>query len=236
MLDLTLRFIASLIAHAGLATFVYALFRVPIKKNHIQITSLTLIMGVVHFYTRFGLNSKLFFPATVVALLLGLMILRRYPFWYAFIISSSGYFLGMVIDEIITFSLMSGLGIPMDEFIKSSFYYVMTNIAASIVLFIVSALLVKLKWGFTFIYKRFGNTKWILKTHNFVWAFLLVLTLIVIQFSISNLYTFSFHWIFLFALLVIFGASLMVAYKENLKVRKDLERIEKKETDKFEIY
>lgn len=236
MLDILLRVGSSILAHAAAVIFIYSIFRMEIKDNHKQIAVLSLIMGGAYYVIRFGFESKMYFPATAAILVLGIMIIRNYPFYYAFIIGGVGYFIAGILDEAITFGLMSGLHITLEEIIDSTGLYVLSQGLAMLFLLGLAALFVKQKWGFVFIYKRFRNRKWILKPHNFIWAGTMLIGMIIMQVTILNVDAYPFNWVFMVVLLLGFAVALVITSRENRKVYKDLKRIVQEGTGDFKLY
>lgn len=236
MFDTFIRVFSSVLAHTSAVVFIYAMFRIEIKNNHKQIAILSLVMGSVYYVMRFGFETKLFFPITAMVLVLGIMVMRNYPFYYAFIIGCFGYFIAGMLDEVITFGLMSGMNITLQDLLDSTFLYVLSQCLVIIFLLGISVLFVRQKWGFVFIYKRFRNKRWILKTHNFIWAFSMLAGMVIIQLSIISFNFFSFPWIFFIALIIGFVVALVITERENKKVYSDLKRIVKEGNDDFKIY
>lgn len=236
MLDISVRVFSSIIAHAAAVIFIYAIFKLDIKNNHRQIAILSLVMGGVYYVVRFGMESKLYFPMTAMALILGLMVIRNYPFFFAFIIGGLGYFMVGILDEVITFGIMGSLGMTLQQLIDSTTWYVLSQLLAMIFLIALSGLLVRKKWGFEFIVRRFRNKRWILKPHNFIWAFTMLAGMITIQVTILRVNTYSFPWVFLLVLIVGFIIALIITSRENQKVYKDLKRIVKGVDEDFKLY
>jgi hypothetical protein len=236
MFDIFIRVFSSVLAHAAAVVFIYAIFRMEIKDNHRQIAILSLVMAGAYYVIRFGFESKMYFPATAAVLVLGLMVVRNYPFYYAFIIGGLGYLIAGLLDEVITFGLMSGLDITLKQLIDSTGLFVLSQLLAMLFLLGLAVLFVSQKWGFVFIYKRFRNRKWILKPHNFIWAFSMLAGMIIMQVTILKVETSSLNWIFMIVLLVGFTVALLITGRENRKVYNDLKRIVKEGTGDFKLY
>lgn len=236
MTELTLRFIFTILVHAATVILVFSMYRISTRTNHTQIAILSVMMGGVYYYIRYGLDSNMYFPATMVVFLLGLMVLRNYPFFYALVVSGIGYFVGGLSDELITFGIMSYFGVSLEQLVASPGLYAFSHICAIVLCLGISYVLRRMDWGFLMIQRRFNNKQWILKGHNFVWAVSLIIGLVIIQVTISNIEWFSLHWFFLLALVVSFSVAMVFTYLENRKVYRDLVKMVQEGMDELEIY
>lgn len=220
-----IRFVLSVLVHAGAVILIFSMYRIPIRKNHMQVAVLSMIMGIVNYAIRYGLDSKLYFPATASAFLIGLMVLRRYPFFYALLMTGIGYFAVGLAEELITFGILSSFGVTLNELLQSPTLLIVSHVCVLMPLLAISYVLRSKEWGFQLIYSRFHGKKWILKGHNFLWATSLVAGMSVLQVTSTRIDVFSFGWFFLILLVLSFSAAVFYTWMENRRVQRDLERM-----------
>lgn len=219
-IKILINFFFSLLNYAALVCLSFSIFRIPLKMNSKIITILTVSLGTFYFYSRFILNTPLFPLITLSVFIALLMILKRYPFFYSFVVCTIGFIVSVVIDMTVTYVAISLNLISIELILSSTFYYALFNAIVSVVALLLIIVLQHFKLGFSFIIKRFYVQN-ALKLYNFVWAAITVLAMFIIQFNVYNMHVNSIHFYILFASVLTILLILLLAYKQNKKMIRD---------------
>jgi len=153
-----------------------------------------------------------------VAFITILIIIRKYPFFDAFIVCFTGVIVISIVDGALTFQAINLGWTTMEKVVNDTEHYVVSHSVVSIVYLLLSYLIYKFKLGFSFIVKRFSGKNFI-KSHNFIWAFLLIAGSLVLHFGIKEFDINSLHSYIIAVLALILSASLLLAYRQNKLVK-----------------
>lgn len=198
----------------------FVIFRIPVKENDKQITLLALIVGSANYYLKFVLHSPYAFVVQIILYTVFLMLLRRYPIFYSFIVSLTGFIVISLIDAIVTITGLQ-LKITTNELMVHNFYHYVGMHSATIILTLLIAYAIyKAKIGFSFVIRRFSG-KYSLRSYNFIWATILIVGTIVLQFLSVGFSIYSMHKYILIVFSLILIISIFYAYLQNKKVLKD---------------
>ena len=201
-------------------TLTYALFRISLRDNFNQLIIIGVFMGAINYYLKEVMQSPLFLVSEIGAVVLLLIALRGYPLIYAFLVCMTGFLLGGLFEAICTYG-----SIMMDwtttELIRNDFTH---NSIARLVLVVIelllAACLVNYRIGFSFVVSKFSG-KHVLKTHNFIWMSLLLITIVIMQLGVIEFEVLSLHGLIILLLFGLLLGTLLNAYSENAKVNRD---------------
>ncbi|MCM3272604.1 hypothetical protein [Paenibacillus elgii] len=198
----------------------FVIFKIPVKENDKQITVLALIVGSANYYFKFVLHSPYAFVLQIILYTVFLMLLRRYPIFYSFIVSLTGFIVISLIDAIVTIAGLQ-LKITTNELMVHNFYhYVGMHLATIILTLLIAYTIHKAKIGFSFVIRRFSG-KYSLRSYNFIWAAILIIGTIVLQFLSVGFSIYSMHKYILIVFSLILIISIFYAYLQNKKALKD---------------
>ncbi len=220
MLEIWIKLLISILTFFSLIVLTFVLFKIPLFEHHKEITIMSLLLGVVSFYARFIIETPIFGLIVLSFFVIILMVLKRYPILYSFIVCGTGFLIVSVIDTAI--SIMSiQLGFADMETIHSLIvHFTLLNIVTSFLVLLIAFLLNTYNIGFSFIIKKF-KTNQILKSHNFMWAGIIILSVTTAQFGILNLNFQSLHFYIFLAISIALLSTLGVAYFQNKKSLRD---------------
>ncbi|MFD0697759.1 hypothetical protein ACFQZT_27155 [Paenibacillus sp. GCM10027628] len=229
------RMIVSGVSYYAIVVFIFSLFQVPLKKSHVfngknfyedkiydlKLTILVLALTFTNYYTKFVLQSPLFLLMTILVFVSLLVLIRRYPLFYAFIVVATGYIFIVTIDMLISFIGIS-LGLTTNERLTTNLAdYTVVNGIYTLLLFAAAWFLRKRKVNLSFITKRFVG-KYAFNRKNFIWATVLLVGITYLQVSWFALHIQSLYiWIFI-GMVAILIVSLLHAYirnKEHVQAR-----------------
>src|SRR5690625_1045852 len=107
-LDILVNYTMTLMTHLADTILAFALFR--IKINHRIIATISFIWGTFSYYIRFILETPFFPVLNLVCFLILLMIVRKYPFFYAFLVSTLTFVIYNLIETVLAVAMFeSGL-------------------------------------------------------------------------------------------------------------------------------
>lgn len=214
MLSLIISFGLALLTLAATTILIFALFKLPIRDNSRQILIFSFVVGFVNFYFKYILVSPLQFVYQIFAFVVLLIILRRYPAIYAIIVSITGFIGSALVDSIASLTFTSLHIFTVDQMVNELGPYITMHIVVISLYMLISALLIKLNIGFSFVKRRFSGNFGI-SNINYMWASLLIVAMLIIalvtQPEIIN--TLNLYVILLIGLL--FCCSILYAFKQN---------------------
>ncbi|MBD0379678.1 hypothetical protein [Paenibacillus sedimenti] len=225
----------SSITFYAIVVLTFTLFQIPLRKSHVftgkgffedtiydvKIIVLVLSMAITNYYTREVLNSPIFLILTVIIFTSLLVLFRRYPLLYAFIVAATGYILSGTIDMLVTLSGVT-LGFTNESLLRTDIvHYTVAHIMVALILLILSWVIRKLGINLSLITRRFVG-KQAFKRKNFIWMVVLLISLVYMEVTVFGLDTPSLHiWIFI-GMVALLVASLIHAYirnKEHVQAR-----------------
>lgn len=214
MIDLVIKFTLGILSVGALTIFVFVMFKLPIKGNDKQIAIISVVLGFVNFYFKDILESSYYYLFQVIAFVLLLIIIRKYPILYALILAITGLIASSFIDTIVTLIGIQLKLATLEQMVTELKSYSVTHLSVTIVYILIALLLSKLGIGFSFVKRRFSG-KYQLSNINFLWAFLLIIAMIIMtvltQPEVAN--TLNIYILLLVG--VIFIISIWFAFKEN---------------------
>ncbi len=219
--ELLIKALLSVLIFSSMVTLTFALFRIPLLEHHRIITLLGITLGVINFYVRFIAQSSLYPIIVLVVFIVLLMVLKRYPFFYTFIVCSMGTLVGTILTDGLVAVFFTQLNIINFNTIQDSI--IAYSLVSSCVLFfniLIIYFLRKFNMGFSFIIKRF-KTKQALKGSNFIWAGLIIIGVIISQFAIENMEILTLQVYMVTGISVVLLIILFIAYRQNKKSIKD---------------
>jgi hypothetical protein len=229
--DIFIKLLMTLITVAAIMLLTFSLFRVPIKENHKQIVILALVVGTTNFYFKFVVESPYFLLEQLVVWIVLITILRNYPIFYSVIVCSTGVIFVMIIETTVTLSAI-GLKLSTIEQINSnSTHYIAFHLSVTVAYLFISFLLAKFKIGFSFVRMKFSGRS-LLRTYNFVWAVVLLLTVTTMQMFANSLNakTYNFYLIIFMTIIMIVAIyNAFVKNKESVRSRAGLDEVKKHE-------
>lgn len=217
-IEIFIKLCMSILLVASMVILNFVMFRISIKNNHRQIAILSLVVGATLFYFKFIANSPaLMFIMTFIYIIM-IIILRRYPFLYALIVGIFASLFVTIADTIVTAPSLS-LGLSTYEQMKDNIgHYIFFHLATSFIMLLTAYILYKLNIGFWFVKTRFQGQ---IKVSDIIWSVILVIVLLIIHFTSTNIQEVSHHGIILTLLVLGLIILLCHAYKQNEKVKKD---------------
>lgn len=216
-MNLLIEMLVNMIFVASMTILNFVIFKMRVKKNYNQIVIISLAVGFVNYYFKFivGEDSSYFLIQISVNVIL-LMILRRYPLFYAFLVCAFGSIAISLIDAIVTISALR-LNLSSIELMRTDVIHFSTmHLTTSLIALLIAFILRKTNIGFSFIKDKFSGA-YSLNVINFIWAVILSLSMVVSYFSSKKFDLFSLHtYIIIFiSLSLIIGVS--YAWWQNKK-------------------
>lgn len=210
-------YIMAFMTHFSDTVLSFALFRMVMNWRNIM--AISTIWGTLSYYFRFVLETPFFPVLNLVCFLVLLMVIKRYPVFYAFLVSSITFVVYNAV-EVIFSVIVFELGLTSLEQIQASpQHFIFANTSLCTVYILLAYFLKKKDIGFSFI---IGNYKkmHVLKPYNFIWAGSLVLVIVLVQFFVSMHLLFLHHLILAVIALAAF-AALYFSYKQNKQELKE---------------
>jgi hypothetical protein len=197
----------------------FTIFRIPIKNNDREIALLALAVGSTNFYFKFVLAVPYFMLIQTFVYMILLMVLRRYPILYSFIVSIVGSLCVSIIDGLITIAaLQTGIS-DLDLMANDIRHYIYFHLFTMSVLLLASLAVYKLNIGFSFVIRRFKDKR--IKLSDIIWGITLAMTILILQFGTQHLKFLSFHGVIITLLTAALISVMVHAYIQNSKVKKD---------------
>lgn len=218
-----IEFVITIIFFISMVVLNFAIFRINIKRNIKQIVILALIIGTVNYYFKFVLGSPSFLINQIIIYIVSLVVLRRYPFLYAFIFGLTGCIAVALIDIFVTIAALQLNLSTMESMAKNTSEFIILHLITTALCFISAYILYKTKNGFSFVSNRFKG-KHAIKRHNFIWAALLVFGFLSIEFASMNFIMYTLHIYIIIFITISLLASIIFAYVQNQKLLKDIMR------------
>lgn len=219
-MEIAIQLLISMFTFLSFVVIAFALFKIPLLEHHRIIATLSLLLGLVHFYTRFVMETQLFGLVGLSFFIVLLMILKRYPVFYCLIVCGVSFLVVGTIDTVITLSSIQ-LGLASKELIETSLpHFATMNLVASSVALVVAMLLRYFKLGFSFVIRRYSGNQ-VLKSYNFIWASIIVLSISIAQVSYLVIDVSSLHLYIFIAIVLGLYITLTVAYRQNKKSLRD---------------
>jgi hypothetical protein len=148
------------------------------------------------------------------------MVLKRYPILYSFIVCGIGYLVVIVIDIIISNISMQLKYADLELINNSIKHFVVLNLAGTSVAFLVTFVLKYFNVGFSFVIKKF-HARQVLKSYNFLWAGVIVISITVAQVGYFIIDVISLHFYIFLGIAIGLLFTLAIAYKQNRKSLRD---------------
>lgn len=218
MLENIIHVFLSIFFYLSVVALTFSIFKKPLIEHQRTIIIISTCMGLTNFYFRFILASSLFPVQTTITFLILLTILKRYPVFYSFIISSTSFVVYVFLETLI-FAPLFYFGITSIELLQNSMtHFLLSHLLLISVMVFLTYLARKFDIGFSFIIRRFKG-KQVLKSHNFFWCILLLLSITSVQFMLilDHNDKVIHHYFVLIANTIIFLIAIFYAYKENKK-------------------
>lgn len=222
-LDSLVKYIMSLLSHFSVTILAFSLFRMTIDIRKILI--IALILGTLSNYYRFVLDSPFFPVLNLFGLMIMLMVIKKYPVFYSFLVSSITFVVSNVIETLFVVIIFELEWTNTEKIQSSSLHFFIGNTSICTIYLLIAYLLRRYKLGFSLI---IGNYKKIsLKKYHLIWVGSLILFIFFVQMAIS-LQLLSFHQL----VFVVFSISAIIAlglsYKQNTRELKERSLSEKK--------
>jgi hypothetical protein len=216
MVDLYIRFIFGIISMLAIVVVNFAIFKIQIKGNDKQIAIIALVVGIANVYFKFVIGSTSFFIVQIITYIILLTLLRRYPLFYSMVVCVVGSFVAAMIDTTVTLTALGLKFVTIDGTLNSPKDFIILNLVFATISFIISWLLIRYKIGFTFVVRRFTG-KYSLRSSTFVWAVLLILGVLILQFSSRRYPLFSLNSFTVLITALAFIVIIIYAYYQNKK-------------------
>lgn len=215
---LLVKLLTSIAFAYAVVIFSFTVFKIPIRQNDKQVTILALAFAFSNFYFKIVMESSLFFIFQTIVFVIVLMVLRSYPFLYAMFIGIFNFFVISVLDAII--SIIGMRTVSSLELMQYDLtHYAAFHLIMTFVLLLISYILAQTKAGFSFIVRRFNGK--MLHVGDYLFGFVLILILILLQVSADKLIMDSLQGVFFIVLILCLIGMLIHTYQKNQKVRKD---------------
>jgi hypothetical protein len=186
-------------------------------------------MGTVSTYFRdiIHLPDFVILPVLVTEIIL-ITLIFTLPIYYSLLICIIG-FLSAVIFETLYMVVGSAIHVTTQELIANSLtHFISSEVVCSILMFIVSIIILKNKFGFLFIMKHL-SLKQALKGYNFILSAILLVGLIFAHIALFAYVEQTLNVYFPLGLFIIFLIGIMIAYVYNKKsIKLKYERLTKK--------
>jgi hypothetical protein len=217
---LLIELLLTILFFSSMVTLNFAIFKIPIKDNDKQIVLLSLIVGIVNFYFKFILADSSFLLAQIVIYLISLMIFRKYPIIYAFIVSLTGSIAVSLIDAIVTIAALRLKFSTMATMASNLYEFAILHLVSTALCFLTAFILYKLNIGFSFVRGKFSG-KHSLRSYNFIWAALLIIGFVGLEFANLNFTKYSTHLYIIAIISICLLVSIAYAYFQNKKSLED---------------
>lgn len=219
-MEIAVHLMISMLTFFSLVVITFALFKIPLLEHHRMIATLSLLLGLIHFYTRFIMETQLFGLVGLSFFIVLLMIMKRYPVFYCLIVCGIGFLVVSAIDAVVTLPSIQ-FGLADRELIESSLpHFVIINIVATNLALIIAMLLRYFKLGFSFVIRRYTGNQ-MLKSYNFIWAGIIILSVAITQLSYLVIDESALHFYIFIAIVLGLYITLTVAYRQNKKSLQD---------------
>jgi hypothetical protein len=205
-----------ILAGGAFVTLNFVIFRIPIKNNDKQIVILALVIGTINFYFKFVIHSDIYMYIQTVAYMITLMILRKYPIFYAFIVCSIGMIVISLLDALLTISALQLKLSTLDQMNSDIVHFTIFHLISPVSYLLVAYILFKYNKGFSFVKRRFIGID-PLKIYNFIWATILIVGTIFLQVSDTKLPKFSLQWYILIGIVILLLLSVTYSFFQNKK-------------------
>lgn len=219
-MDIWIKLIISIVTFSSLILLTFAVFKIPFLEHHRIITFMSLALGTISFYARFIVETPLFGLITISFYVVLLMVLKRYPILYSFIVCGIGFLIGLVIDNVITIISIHIEYADVELMNKSIKHFAVVNLFATSALLMITYILKSFNVGFSFVIRKF-SAKHVMKSYNFLWAGIIVITVTVAQVGFLNINLRSLHFYIFLGIALGLLLTLIVAYKKNRKSLRD---------------
>jgi hypothetical protein len=220
MLEIWIKLIVSIVTFSSLVLLTFAIFKIPLIEHHRIITIMSLVLGTVSFYARFIVETPLFGLIAFSIYVVLLMVLKQYPILYSFIVCGIGFLVVLVIDTAVTITSIQ-INFTGNDLMKTPIkHFVVLNLLATCVALLITFALKYFNVGFSFVIKKF-SARQVLKSYNFLWAGIIVITVTIAQIGFLNINLLSLHFYIFLAIAVGLLFTLVVAYKQNRKSLRD---------------
>jgi hypothetical protein len=220
MLEIWIKLIVSIVTFSSLVLLTFVIFKIPLLEHHRIITIMSLVLGTVSFYARFIVETPFFALINFSFYVVLLMVLKRYPILYSFIVCGIGFLVVMVIDTAISIASIQ-LNFAGAELMNNSIkHFAVLNLIATCVALFITSVLKYFNIGFSFIIKKF-SARQVLKNYNFLWAGIIVISVTIIQISHFVINVLSLHFYIFLGIAVGLLFTLAMAYQQNRKSLRD---------------
>lgn len=198
----------------------YALFRIPFVENFKQIAVISIVVGLLNFYLKTVLGSPYYLVAQIGTTTFLILVMRRYPILYAFLVCMTGVLCGALIEGIVTYGVIYFNLTTIREMTDNLLHNAIMRLVVAGLGLLAACLLYKYKIGFVFVDRKFSG-KGSLETYNFIWVALLCLGIIVLQLGVITFNAFTIHGLILTLITFLFVLTIMHAYQQNKRIAKD---------------
>jgi hypothetical protein len=215
-LDLYIKFIIGVINACAAVILTFAIFKIPVRSNDKQMALIGLALGATNFYLKFVLQSNVASIVQVLVFIIVLTIVRRYPVLYSTAICVIGSVAYSIVDGVITYIAIKLNYTSITDAVNDITDFVVLHIVVTILYIVIAIVLVKYKFGFSFVRRRFSGI-YSLGTATFVWAALLTLAVATIEGIAQNFEFLSSNSYMLIPAILFLLASIVYAYHQNKK-------------------
>jgi hypothetical protein len=220
MLEIWIKLIISIVTFLSLVLLTFSIFKIPLLEHHRTIAIMSLVLGTVSFYARFIIETPFFALINFSFYVVLLMVLKRYPILYSFIVCGIGFLVVMVIDTAISIASIQ-LNFAGTELMNNSIkHFAVLNLLATCVALFITSVLKYFNIGFSFVIKKF-SARQVLKSYNFLWAGIIVISVTTIQVGYLAINVLSLHLYIFSGIAVGLLFTLAVAYQQNRKSLRD---------------
>lgn len=212
----TIEFVMNVIFVASMVILNFVIFKVPVKSNDKQIAFIALVVGFVNYYFKFvSINNNYLLIQTIVYIVV-VMLIRRYPFFYAFILGVTGTIAVALIDTLLTIAALRTNLSSMELMTTNTLHFTAMHLLTSSVMLVLAAILHKFGIGFSFIRSRFSG-KYSFNAINFVWGIVLTLGVLSLIYSTRSFETYSLHFYIIGFMGLCMISSIVYAWAQNKK-------------------
>ncbi|WP_068775797.1 hypothetical protein [Paenibacillus sp. FJAT-26967] len=205
-----LEFISITIFVSSFIAMNYAIFKIPIRKNIEQILFIGLIVGSTNFIFKVALDNEYFIFAQTLIYIILLVILRKYPIYYAFAVATIGSLIVSFMDAIVTITALQ-LEVSSLESMKDNLAHAISfNLILTAFCILTAYIVVKFRISFSFMVSRF-------KSLDIVWNILFVVGNVVLQITAKGLRVNSTPGLLIIFIGVITLVVLIYSYLKNKK-------------------
>lgn len=217
MTKVVLELLFSIINFSSVVILNFVIFKVPIRKNDKQIVILSLVTGVTNYYAKFVLDTALYIPIFLLTYIVALMILRRYPILYSFVVVTTGFIASAVIDTVVTVGAIQMKLATLEQMQSETTTFIIFHAIVAAIYILIAYILHSARIGFSFVNRRFSG-KGSLNTANLIWAGILISGIVVFQLALKGFKTLSLQGCLTIGHCVILIAAICYAYFQNRKV------------------